>query len=428
MKKKRVGVVGGGLAGLTAAYRVLQAGTHTVDIYESRPYIGGRVQSRAVLNRMVDFGGFLIYPWYTHTHRLFHDLDIADGVVKTPPCDVLYILDETGDAKREEDITFPIQDGMRIWSTSLLKLLGKTPLSAPDLSRFHGQTISEYLRQVLKTRNPSTAYEVFFDTVNQGYCYGPVTKTKAAFMMPIVRQVKFHGDIRTTSFFPDGTCALIERLHQNILALGGRIHTNTHIARANGTMLSTDTETFAHDTVIFAQHVSADVYRSILPDVNPECWYTQFLTVAVQLAEIPHVHTAQTWGALFYAPHEAMTPQTLSVINLVSMHGNDLAGCIMMNIVLRRNTTRVLSSARINQIVRKEVRRLFPSVSLKQVLESVHWTHTMPVAQESFVQAVRDHHGKNGQYFAGDFLGAPSIETAIATGNAAARDLLRAQE
>ena len=44
----------------------------------------------------------------------------------------------------------------------------------------------------------------------------------------------------------------------------------------------------------------------------------------------------------------------------------------------------------------------------------------MPVAQEAFVQAVRDAQGKQGYFFAGDFLGAPSIETAIATGNAAA--------
>lgn len=40
----KVAIVGGGLAGLSTAVELLDQG-HEVDIYESRPFIGGKVAS-----------------------------------------------------------------------------------------------------------------------------------------------------------------------------------------------------------------------------------------------------------------------------------------------------------------------------------------------------------------------------------------------
>ena len=40
----RVAIVGAGLAGLAAAVDLVDAG-HTVDLYEARPFIGGKVGS-----------------------------------------------------------------------------------------------------------------------------------------------------------------------------------------------------------------------------------------------------------------------------------------------------------------------------------------------------------------------------------------------
>lgn len=42
--KLKVAIVGGGLAGLSTAVELLDQG-HEVDIYESRPFIGGKVAS-----------------------------------------------------------------------------------------------------------------------------------------------------------------------------------------------------------------------------------------------------------------------------------------------------------------------------------------------------------------------------------------------
>jgi protoporphyrinogen oxidase len=424
MNTQRVAVVGAGLAGLTAAYRLLKEGQCSVDIYEAEPVVGGRVQSRSVLGVDVDFGGFLIYPWYEHALALFADLEVTEALTKTPLDDIYYILDDTGVALREDAIPFPVADGLKIWSKSLFKILPKSDLSTPNLERFEGKTISAYLRTILGDDTTPSLYETFFDTVNQGYCYGPVTQSKAAFMMPIVRQVKFHGDIRTTSYLRDGGHVLTDCLLQEIATMGGAVHTNTPITDVKGTTLFSGEQSFTHDAVVFAQTVSPELYRTILPDIEPACSYTRFVTVAVQLPHAPIVGNTKQWGALFFAPHNDTAPQTLSIINLPSLYGETLKNCVMMNIVLHGNEPEDMTNIRVTKIVHAEMPKRFPDCADVAVLEFVHWKRTMPIAQEAFVQAIRDAQGKNGYFFAGDFLGAPSIETAIATGNHAAANVL----
>lgn len=425
---KKMVVVGGGLAGLSAAYRLLLAGSVEIDLFETRLNLGGRVQSRMVRGQSVDFGGFLMYPWYEESHRLFEDLGIAERLARTPLSDIYYFLDGDGIAIKEDDIPFSIADGVKIWGKSFFQLFPKPNLAAPDLERFGNLTVSEYLRATLGTDGHAGLYETFFDTVNQGYCYGPVTESKAAFMAPIVRQVKLHGDIRTTSFFPEGGQVLIDRLAEEIVSLGGRIHLDSPIVAVDGLSVRTNAETFHAEAIIFAQTVSDDLYRQILPEVAPECRYTHFVTAAVELNATPIVCNTRDWGAAFYAPAENTPHQALSAIRLSSLYGPALDGCVMLNVIVRGRKDRELTTDEINVLVLAETTRLFPGNGAGTVVDSVHWTKTMPVSQESFVRSVRAHHGKNGYFFAGDFLGAPSIETAIATGAAAAKDAMSASD
>ena len=48
------------------------------------------------------------------------------------------------------------------------------------------------------------------------------------------------------------------------------------------------------------------------------------------------------------------------------------------------------------------------------------WPHAMPVSDELFVETVRALQGVGDCYFAGDYLGCPSMEVAVTTGLEAA--------
>ncbi|KKK87964.1 hypothetical protein LCGC14_2747950, partial [marine sediment metagenome] len=76
----RIGIVGGGVAGLTAAYRLLQKG-HQVHLLEASPQLGGLV-------RTFEIGGGKIECFYHHLFstdttviRLIEELGLGDQMV-----------------------------------------------------------------------------------------------------------------------------------------------------------------------------------------------------------------------------------------------------------------------------------------------------------------------------------------------------------
>lgn len=423
-KTQNIAIVGGGAAGLAAAYTILKQGNVHVDLFEAHSTLGGRMHSRRVRGHSIDFGGFLIYPWYKETHKIFQELDIERSLIKTPECDIFYYLNGYTSGFRAKDIPFSKRDTLEFWAKSLFKILPKTELAHPDLNRFNRQTISEYVRTTLDKTTHAGLYETFLDTVYQGYCYGPVNQAKTALMAPMMREITLHGDVRKTSLFAHGTGVFVDAITQKIQGLDGTIHLNSPVTNVEGLCLTAAKKKKSYDAVLFAQTVSPNLYSQILPQARIECWYTHFVTVAVELSDTPTIEGTQNWGGIFYESLPDAPHQVLTVINLESLYGKKLHGCLTINIILGSAYNDSLSKKEIEIMARAEVQRLYPQVDLKKIADFVHWKKTMPVAQESFVETIRRAHGHNGYYFAGDFLGAPSIETAVSSGVRAAKGLL----
>jgi len=55
-KSPKVVVIGGGIAGLTAAYRLQKAGMH-VELYEARSRVGGRIFTAKIKGHVAELGG-----------------------------------------------------------------------------------------------------------------------------------------------------------------------------------------------------------------------------------------------------------------------------------------------------------------------------------------------------------------------------------
>src|SRR5450631_2958149 len=84
---ERVAIVGGGVAGLTAAHELIERG-FTVDVYERRRIFGGKASSRRVPSSgpaaasavgLPGEHGFRFFPgWYQHLFATMKDIPYQD--------------------------------------------------------------------------------------------------------------------------------------------------------------------------------------------------------------------------------------------------------------------------------------------------------------------------------------------------------------
>jgi len=421
--KKKVIVIGAGLSGLAAAYELTRSGMIDVTVVEASNVTGGRVQSLPVHGHMVDFGGFIIFPWYKTYHRLMEEMDIAKQLEPIASNDILYDLEGNGTFLTKDEVQIPSKETAQILLKSLKQLYLSSDMAEPALDRFNNMTVSEYLRSVLGTKGHAGITETFVDLISQGYCYGPVNEYKAAFIAPVIHNTKLHGDISKAFFFRDGNMTMTNALESAIRKKGGDIILDTRVTGITDKTISTSNGKLEADAFIFTQRVDAELYSQILPDVKVECTYTHFATAALEFEHTPLIKGTDDWGGLFYLPNNKSKTQILSAVNLRALYTPELCGTITVNIIIRDDSVQSLHPKKIYKLIHDEVTQLFPDYTCSDISQMVHWKQTMPVAQEQFVQQVRDAQGKNGYYFAGDYLGSPSMEVALDTGIRAAERL-----
>lgn len=153
-----VAIVGGGLTGLTAAYRLQNAGVG-VKIYEKASVVGGRTMSLRKDGFIFDLGAITMLPTYRHTCALIDELGIGSHLHRIYP---VIGIPRAGRMYRI-DVRHPVRSllGTELISLRtklrLLKLL--PPLrkawslanyeSLAPLACWDGESIASYLRREL---------------------------------------------------------------------------------------------------------------------------------------------------------------------------------------------------------------------------------------------------------------------------------------
>jgi len=84
MGRERIAVVGGGLTGLTAAWRLQSAG-FAVKVFEKDGFVGGRTRSIRKDGFIFDVGAITMLPTYTRTCALIEELGITSHLSRVAP-------------------------------------------------------------------------------------------------------------------------------------------------------------------------------------------------------------------------------------------------------------------------------------------------------------------------------------------------------
>lgn len=416
--KPHIIIVGAGLAGLATAYELLKTGKYSVEIFEALDRVGGRVCSLPVQGEAVDFGGFIIYPWYEMYHRLINELNIASQLEPIPMKDILYEVGDRNVYTSYDDVKFPATDAVKLWAKTVPSLLMNADIAKPRLDTYYDKTISQYLRETLGKPEHAGMYETFMDVVSQGYCYGPVDQYRAAFITPIIRYTKLYGDIRSAFYFRNGNTILPNALTKRITSLGGIIHLSEPVIDIEDHTITTEKNTYTADSIVFAQRVTDKLFSKVLPNVNISATYTRYYAAALKFSSTPQINNTTDWGGIFYKPTPKLPYQILSAINLGLLYSEKLAGYITVNIRVLPEHTNDIQPLRAEELysrIKTEVAQRFPEAECTGIEAMVHWPQTMPIVTEDFVRAVRAQQGKP-VFFAGDYLGGPSMETALQTG------------
>ncbi len=133
------------------------------------------------------------------------------------------------------------------------------------------------------------------------------------------------------------------------------------------------------------------------------------------------------WGSCFYKEDTQQLYPVLSIVNLEKLYTKKAAHHLNLNIKVNDPKPTSISSIDLLEIIKTELQEHFKDITVLEIVNRVDWEKAMPIAVEDFVEATRSNQGLNNFYYAGDFMGCPSMETALMSGKRAAEQLIKNQ-
>ena len=271
----RVGIIGGGLAGLAAAYHLTKEG-HFAEVFEVAPFLGGQASTFDV------FGGRL--------ERGYHHLFVSD----TEIADLIQELGLGGKLAWLES-TVGFYHGGKIWDfASPMDLLRFKPLPFLDrirvgfwtfilqktksYSKFEGVTARDWLSKRMGRRGYEVIWEPllrgkfgeFYDKIGMTWIWNKVTLRVAS--------RKGAGQVEHLGYPMGSFGEVIEVLADRIAQQGGVIHTSasvTQIVEADGSATAMEvqleggeTERREYDAIIAT--TPSYVFTRLAPAMPPE--------------------------------------------------------------------------------------------------------------------------------------------------------------
>ena len=412
MDKRKVIIVGGGLSGLSAAYELSKVEGFDICLIEKEKRLGGRVNTCSVNGHSVDTGGFLVYPWYKRYREFIQMLGLSGELIGVPAVADYYDIEQNSHDKYYDGFKLSFREMLEIFIDVFPDELIDTDPTQPRLNIYHYRTIRDYLEGLNIHEDKVNYYLGVFDTYLQGYCYGPVTKHKMAFMAATLFQNILHGDVHAASYLRNGSQVFIDALRSEVERKGVKFQFNCSLESINNQELVTNRGVMTADNFILC-HTPADLA------------YSKFITATISYSGTALINGNSEWGSCFYKEDATQHYSILSIVNLEKLYTNKSAGHLNLNIKVNHEKHAIVSDADLLAIIRTELRSHFKGISVLAQVNRVDWEKAMPIATEDYVEMKRKEQGHDHFYYAGDYMGCPSMETALMSGKRAAEQLIK---
>ena len=224
----RVGIIGGGAAGLAAAYELTKAG-HYAEVFEAAPFLGGQASTFAVGGGQLERGYHHLFVSDTamvdliHELGLGHKLEWRESKVGLYHSGRIWDFATPLDLLRFKPLTLPQRIRLGLWTFILQK--------TRHWQQFEGITAQEWLTRRLGAETYRTIWEPmlrgkfgeYYDQIGMAWLWGKIHLRVAS---------REKGMQRERLGYPMGSFGeVFDRLGARVVELGGAVHTAARVNR-----------------------------------------------------------------------------------------------------------------------------------------------------------------------------------------------------
>ena len=318
-----IGIIGGGLTGITTAYRLIQQG-HKVTIFEASDYLGGLAAGFELAGHRVEHAYHFLYKTDEYILGLVKELGLEDKLtfhkssVSTYYGDTLYPMETPIDLIRFKPISFidRIRAGVTVLYLQRVKNWRKLEnITALEwLRKYAGRSVSDVIWEPLLRGK----FDRYFDKVTMSWLWGRVLQRVDS------RDAKLGGE--ALGYFKGGFRTIIDALVTPITAAGADIRLGTPVSKlthnpvTGQVTVTTANGEDAFDRVLATvpSHVLAKMiagYEAEAPEYFKKLRSIDYLDAVVQVFATKQKFTKYYW-------HNINTPNStfvvfLSLTNLV---------------------------------------------------------------------------------------------------------------
>jgi phytoene dehydrogenase-like protein len=411
------------MAGMAAAYELTKLGTHQVAVLEASDRIGGRIRSVTADGDTFELGGFMVFSWYREFRRLLRENELLSELVPTEH--VQYWPDVDGELLRYNHTPRRAMVPVRLALAMAGPMLrGKLRFYEPDLATFGGRTYRQVLEEALGAEHPALAHT---DNLLTGFTYGPSDEVDAAVYLGLAPKLTFRGGFDRVSVLPGGTSRLLEKMAEQVRDAGGTVRTSTPVLAVEPGRVVTSEGALDSDVVVLANGLQDHLLQECIPSlvIPTGARYTRHYAVVFASEHPLAVRGKDDWAAMALPSPKGPEPAPVCWGNMSQVAGVAAPNRYVTYFRIASTDEHEYTDAELAVLTDAHVHAWFPGAGKVTVVATHHWRHTMPLTTGETIATVRAAQGRNGWFYAGDYLGFPSMETAAYTGVQAARAAAR---
>ena len=224
----RVGIIGGGMAGLAAAYELTKQG-HFAEVFEVAPFLGGQASTFEVHGGQLERGYHHLFISDTSITELIHELGLGDKLEWLQSSVGFYHGGKVWDFASPKDLLLfkplPLLDRIRVglWTFILQK--------TKSYQRFEGVTAAAWLTSHMGKKGYEVIWEPllrgkfgdFHDKIGMTWIWNKVTLRVAS--------RKGAGQVERLGYPMGSFGEVIAVLADRIIQQGGQLHTSSSVAK-----------------------------------------------------------------------------------------------------------------------------------------------------------------------------------------------------